>query len=347
MENPEVVADDAGRASVKKGMLEIAESLMVKSDGGDTPVEMVFDKEAVGVLKELDADLEISISGADVSKLPSEARKLIGDRPVYDITVTADGKSVTDFGTGLVTIRIPYALRVGEDPDAIVVCFIGEDGEMSIITGGIYDPDTGTVVFRTGHLSLYGVGYNKVEFTDVPAWAEGYVTFLAARGITKGTGQGIYGSGNKIKRADFVTLLARIAGADLSRYTVEFDDVDPDAYYAGAVGWAAEAGITTGTGGNRFSPDNGITRQDMAVMIRRFADAMGCELPKINDWIRFADQQEISSYAVDAVAALQQAGIIDGRPGADDSEKLFAPGDGATRAEVAKILTVLIKGMLQ
>ena len=134
VENPEVVADDAGRASVKKGMLEIAESLMVKSDGGDTPVEMVFDKEAVGVLKELDADLEISISGADVSKLPSEARKLIGDRPVYDITVTADGKSVTDFGTGLVTIRIPYALRVGEDPDAIVVCFIGEDGEMSIIT---------------------------------------------------------------------------------------------------------------------------------------------------------------------------------------------------------------------
>ena len=133
-ENPEVVADDAGVASVKKGMLEIAESLTVKSDAGDTPVEMVFDKEAVGVLKELDADLEISISGADVSKLPSEARKLIGDRPVYDITVTADGKSVTDFGTGLVTIRIPYAHRVGEDPDAIVVCFIGEDGEMSIIT---------------------------------------------------------------------------------------------------------------------------------------------------------------------------------------------------------------------
>ena len=57
------------------------------------------------------------------------------------------------------------------------LCTIGANGELNVIIGGVYDPDTGTVVFRTNHFSMYSVGYNKIEFTDVPAWAEEYVAF--------------------------------------------------------------------------------------------------------------------------------------------------------------------------
>ena len=347
--NPEVTTDNTGKASVKKELLEIAEDLTIKAgDGaedGKPPVELVFDMGAVETLKELDADLEISVTEADVSKLPVEAREKIGDRPVYEFKVSAGGSDVTDFGGGFVTIRIPYTLSEGEDPNAIVVYYIGANGELNVITGGVYDPDTGTIVFRTNHFSMYGVGYNKIEFTDVPAWAEEYVTFLAARGIITGVGGGKYGAGDQIKRADFVTMLARTAGVDTSKYSAVFDDVDPGAKYAGAVGWAAENGITTGTGKNVFSPNAGIKRQDMAVMIKRFVDSVGYELPSVNDWLRFADQDEISSYAVDAVAALQQAGIIDGKTGPGGTGKVYAPKDVATRAEIAKILTLLIKGI--
>ena len=80
-------------------------------------------------------------------------------------------------------------------------------------------------------------------------------------------------------------------------------------------------------------------------MIKRFADSAGYELPVVGDWLRFDDQDDISSYAVDAVAELQQAGIIDGKPGPGGVGKVYAPKDGATRAEIAKILTLLIKGM--
>ena len=50
--------------------------------------------------------------------------------------------------------------------------------------------------------------------------------FLAARGITTGVGGGKYGAGDQIKRADFVTMLARVAGVDTSKYSATFDDVD-------------------------------------------------------------------------------------------------------------------------
>ncbi len=341
--NPEINTDSSGKVSVRMEMLENAEDLTVKS-----AVELVFNQGAVETLKKLNADVEIKVTKADVSKLSNEARTLIGDRPVYDLAVTSGSKKVTDLGKGLVSVRIPYTLKTGEDPNAIVVYSGDSNGNMSVMNGGIYNTETKTVVFKTNRLSLIAVGCNEKEFTDVPAWAAEYVTFLAARGVTNGIGGGKYGAGNNITRADFVTLLARIAGVDLSKYSASgFSDVNDGVYYAGAVGWASENVITKGTGNNQFSPKASITRQDMAVMIRNFAKAMKYELPKVSAKMKFTDQDSISSYAADAASALQQAGIIEGRIAGENNTRYFAPKDNATRAEVAKILTMIIKGMAE
>jgi len=340
--NPEVETDSTGKAKVTKAVLAAAESLTVKAD----EVELVFDKAAVETLKNSKADLEISVKKAGTTKLSAEAKALIGNRPVYEINVTAGGKAITDFGGGLVSISIPYTAGAGEDPNAIVVYYIDSKGNMDVVVNGVYDPETRTVTFTTGHFSMYAVGYNKKAFSDVPAWAEEYVTFLAARGLINGIGNGKYGANSNITRADFVTLLARIAGADLSSYkSSSFTDVDAGAYYAGAVEWAFQNGITSGTGNGKFSPKANITRQDMAVMIQKFAKVMGYELPKVNKKTTFADQSEISSYAAEAVSALQQAGIIEGRTAAGNNGRVFAPKDNATRSETAKIMTIVIKGM--
>jgi hypothetical protein len=175
--------------------------------------------------------------------------------------------------------------------------------------------------------------------------------FPCCKRIDNGKGDGKFGSGDNITRGEFVTLLARVAGVDLSKYSASvFTDVDNGAFYAGAVGWAFENGIAKGTGNNKFSPNAGITRQDMAVMIQNFSKALGYELPKIKDNLQFADQDKISSYAAEAASALQQAGIIEGRASGDTSDantgRSFAPKDNATRAETAKILTLVIKGMV-
>ena len=183
----------------------------------------------------------------------------------------------------------------------------------------------------------------SIHFSDVPIWAEEYVYALAERGITKGIGDGKYGSYENITRADFVTLLARIAGVDFSKYPAStFTDVDPGAYYAGAVEWAYQTGITRGTGNNKFSPKDYITRQDMAVMIINFARVYHYTFEKVKDPVRFEDHNNISAYAVDAVSTLQQAGVIDGIPSERNGERYFAPKAYTTRAEAAKVLTISI-----
>ncbi len=183
----------------------------------------------------------------------------------------------------------------------------------------------------------------KIWFSDVPDWAAEYVYFLAERGITKGVGNGKFGSHEHITRADFVTLLARMAGVDFSKYPAStFTDIEANTYYASAVEWAFQAGITKGTGNKRFSPKECITRQDMAVMIQNFAKAYHYTFEKINKPIQFEDYGQISPYAVEAVSDLQQAGVIDGIPSERDGGRYFAPKAYTTRAEAAKVLTISI-----
>ena len=134
-----------------------------------------------------------------------------------------------------------------------------------------------------------------------------------------------------------------MAGVDFSKYPAStFTDIEANTYYASAVEWAFQAGITKGTGNKRFSPKECITRQDMAVMIQNFAKAYHYTFEKINKSIQFDDYGQISPYAVEAVSDLQQAGVIDGIPSERDGGRYFAPKAYTTRAEAAKVLTISI-----
>ena len=107
----------------------------------------------------------------------------------------------------------------------------------------------------------------------------------------------------------FATILANLSGADLRGYTASsFTDVSKTAWYSAAVEWAYEEGIVTGSNG-KFEPNANITRQDMAVMIARYAEkAADYALPATNKAVVFTDSNGIASYASDAVAAIQAGG---------------------------------------
>ncbi len=169
-----------------------------------------------------------------------------------------------------------------------------------------------------------------------------YVNYLAARGIIKGTGNGKFSPDAEITRAQFVTILANLSGDDLSGYTSSsFSDVKSTDWYFAAIQWAYENGVAAGSDG-KFNPDANITRQDIAVMILRYAEKVaGYTLPQTTGAVTFADSADIASYAVDAVAAMQRAGIISG-----NSSGSFAPADNATRAQAAKMVALLLQGML-
>jgi len=177
-----------------------------------------------------------------------------------------------------------------------------------------------------------------ISFSDVPStyWAYDYIADLAAQGVLTGKTATLFAPGDTIKRGEFIVILARLSGETLPVYTGTFGDVSASAYYAQAVAWALTHGITTGTSANAFAPEALITREDMTVMLIRYAAYMDFDLPRTYTAISFIDQNEISAYAAAAVTAMQQAGIIEGR-----GYNLFAPKANATRAEAAKMIWML------
>jgi uncharacterized repeat protein (TIGR02543 family) len=288
--------------------------------------------------------LSIRIAQEESDTLSDAAKAVVGSRPIYALSVTSGDTIISDFSGGIATVSIPYTLATGEDANEIVIYYITASGELVTVPNCVYDAATGSVTFTTTHFSNYAIGYNAVSFSDVSdsAWYADYVSFLAARDIVGGN-DGTFSPDSIITRAEFATILARMSGDDLSGYTSSvFTDVAASDWYFAAVQRAYENGVAYGYYG-KFNPNATITRQDIAVMLARYAEKVaGYTLPKTNSAVIFTDSAKISAYASDAVTAMQQAGIIGGNP--DGS---FAPTASATRAQAAKMIAVLLQRMIK
>ena len=168
------------------------------------------------------------------------------------------------------------------------------------------------------------------------AWYYDDVAYVIDQGIMKGTSATSFSPAGEITRAQFITVLGRYAGISDSGAAnpsaTKFNDVDSSGYYAAHVAWAIEKGITDGTSAKTFSPNAAISRQDMAVMLSRYAKAMNITLPAA-DSTKFVDDSKIAGYATDAVYQMKAAAILKG-----DSKNRFNPQDSAARAEAAAIM---------
>ena len=193
-------------------------------------------------------------------------------------------------------------------------------------------------------------GQNGVgTYTDVPAdsW---YVNYLSEKGSVNGKPSSLFEPQAPVTRAEFVKMIAGLADADVSSYTgsvsptekiyivSQFNDVNADSWYAPYVAWAAQNGLVNGVSETKFDPDGKITRQDMAVILARFADFAQIKLSDNAEAVVFSDDASIASYARGAVSVMQKAGIISGK---DDGS--FAPSEHAARSEACKMLTILAK----
>ncbi len=286
-------------------------------------------------------DIIFRVKQTDPSGLSKEAKAAIGTRPVYDLSLVylSGGKEtpITDFDGHTIAVRLPYAPAKDEKTGNLYAVYVDGKGKVEWLTKSSYDPDLGTVVFETGHFSIYGIGYkNPVPvFTDIKNhWAEDNIIFVASRGLLAGTGNNQFSPDTGMTRGMFVTALGRLAGIDPDSYkTGKFTDVKADAYYAPYVNWAAEKGIVNGTSATTFSPDTNITREQMAVIMANYAKKLGYDLPAAHEAVTFADNAQISSWAEKDVKAMQQAGIMAGKDG-----NRFDPKGTATCAEVATVL---------
>ena len=167
-----------------------------------------------------------------------------------------------------------------------------------------------------------------LDFADVSTDAYYYeaVKWAAKKGITGGTGDGTFNPNGACTRAHIVTFLWRAAGSPEPKSTVSFADVPAGSYYAKAVAWAVENGITLGTGDGTFSPNATCTRAQSVTFLYR---ALGTAPTTVNG---FTDVTADAFYA-DAVAWAVESGVTNGT-----SASTFSPNNGCTRAQIVTFL---------
>ena len=173
-----------------------------------------------------------------------------------------------------------------------------------------------------------------ISFMDIQGhWAEKVIQEVAKKGYFKGTSATTFSPNKTTTRAEFVTVLGRLANINPSQYPkAKQVDIKEGSYYQAYANWAIAEGIVKGTDANHFSPDQKITREEVATILARYLEKQG-KLEDKNQAQTYKDQDQVSSWAKEAVKNMTAAGIFKGQ----DKGK-FAPKKSLTRAEFAQVI---------
>ena len=177
------------------------------------------------------------------------------------------------------------------------------------------------------------------SFSDVKDsdWFASAVKYVEEKGLMSGTGSGVFSPNTAANRAMIVTILYRLEGSPAVTASSSFTDVASGTYYADAVAWAAQNGIVSGYGNNRFGPTDSITREQLAAILYRYAQYKGNDTTAGADLSAYTDAGTISAYARTALSWASAQKLINGT-----STTTLSPRQTATRAQVAQILKNLL-----
>lgn len=185
--------------------------------------------------------------------------------------------------------------------------------------------------------------WGELPFADVDsgAWYWEAVAYAYHNGLMNGTGPRTFSPEATTTRGMIVTILYRLEGspaASLSR----FRDVPEGQYYSNAVAWAAANGVVEGYSDGRFGPDDPITREQMAVVLSRYAGYKGYSTGARVSLSAYGDAGDVSPYALEAMQWARAEGLITGT-----DANLLLPGGSAKRAQIAAILMRFCENIAQ
>ena len=271
--------------------------------------------------------------GLVITKVSSSSSSSGSSNPTYSVTTPSkseNGKVSLDKSTAKKgdTVTVTVTPDAGYQLDKLTVT--DKNGTVLKLT----DKGDGKYSFTMpdGKVEIKAVFAKKVEtspFGDVStdAYYNQAVQWAQEKGITDGISSNLFGPKQPCTRSQIVTFLWRAAGSPEPKGTVAgMTDVVPGSYYAKAVAWAIENGITTGTAEGTFSPDATCTRAQAVTFLARAQNA------KATGKTAFSDVPA-DSYFADAVAWAQANGVTTGT-----SETTFSPDSDCTRAQIVTFL---------
>lgn len=225
------------------------------------------------------------------------------------LTVTdANGKTValTDLGSGKYTFKMPSAkVSVGFKTTADQPCDGGKDCP-------------------------------SAPFTDVDTakWYHLSVDYVLAHKMMNGVSSRAFAPNANLTRGMLVQILYNLEGKPKGT-AANFSDVQADAWYAEAVGWAASNKVVTGYADGTFRPNAAVTREQAAAILYRYAQSKSIDVSEGENTniLSYVDVQQASEYAIPALQWAVGAGVLNGKNGGR-----LAPTGTATRAEIAAIM---------
>lgn len=312
----------------------------VKEDAGKVTVTVPTSTIA-GVADSPAKDVVVKTPVADVV-LGEDALKDLGSKSDKTVSITAEqkqdgnvsisvsaGSKTLDSVNGGLTAKIPTQ----EATSGTVAILVKPDGEEKIIRNSVV-VDGELVVPLDGSATVKLVDNSK-DFEDMTNhWAGDNVDFVSARELFQGTSSATFSPDTEMTRGMVATVLFRLDGEHKSNVSASFQDVASGNWYTDAVAWAAEKEIVTGYSQDLFAPNDNVTREQLVVMIYRYAKELGLDISaNSNAAESFADSGKISSWAGTAMDWAVEAKLIQGK-----GNGILDPNGTATRAEVAAIL---------
>lgn len=179
---------------------------------------------------------------------------------------------------------------------------------------------------------------NNFPFADVSEadWFYSAVKTAYKNGLMSGVSNMLFEPDMPLTRGMAATVIGRMEKAEAGDGKTAYPDVDENMYYAPYIAWGTECGILDGFHNGMFYPDEFITREQMAKIIKRYYDYKGYTIYTAD--IAYSDEDLISEWARDSVEHCSASGIMTGR-----HNNTFAPIANITRAEFASVITRLAK----
>ena len=284
----------------------------------------------LSLIKEVVNGSVISYSSSDTAVVANDGkvtRPTDTDKNIT-LTVTATRNGVSESKT--VTLTVKAAIQ-----SPVVIIPSGNTGGLSKVpTGGglgapatqLPSPDDKTQT-------------SSAIFSDISShWAKDYIEMMYEAGVVNGNDDGTFAPDQTVTREAFITMLVRALNLELSTDNGVFTDVNENDWFAPFVNTAFKNNIVSGISETEFGITRNISRQDMCVMVY---NALKEKLENSEADTAFADDENISDYAKEAVYALKENGIVNGR---DNNN--FVPSGTATRAEAAKIICSIKKAFI-
>lgn len=250
----------------------------------------------------------------------------------YEVAVLKDGKPVDELG-GELKVALPVDEQSASAGMGLVAVLVDENGNETIITKSVLTEDGKLVMaLNSGSATVKYVDNSRSYADEIPSWAADAVQFTSSRQLFMGVSENDFGANTTMNRAMLVTVLHRLEGEPTPTKPAGFQDVSDDSWYAASAAWSAEMGIVAGTE-NGFDGNRPITRQDLALMLYRYANVYGSGKGSSADFSHMGGADDVADYAAEAMRWAVGSGIIVG-----DENNNLDPQSPTTRAQVSVML---------